>query len=292
VIGRLARNVAMSSVCAALLAVAPRLGAQGVLAGQVLDSTGAPIARARVRIPQLERVVGADSAGRFRSAPLSAGRVTVIAEAAGYYGVREAIDIPASGEVAHTFSLRPNAHVLAGVEVRARARQRLPAKLHEFAMRQGHGSGRFLDPAQMARFNGQPLTEALKTILSGARFDRNGMGQMTIVSARALNATTSLRPTSNVKSCGVQIWQDGVLLSDPNASGDFAMATSPTSNKVVTVHGGVDRDFDVSGLLADSYMAAEYYSDISSTPPGFRTGTPTCGVLVLWTRVPMDEKVP
>jgi hypothetical protein len=288
----LARKLAFLA-CAAAAAAAPRaLGAQAgaVLTGQVLDSAGAPIAGARLRIPQLERIAGADSTGRFRLESLAAGRIVVIAEAPGYRGARETIDVPASGEVARTFSLTPNSHVLAAVEVRARARRMLPAKLHEFAQRQGHGSGRFLDPAQMARFNGQPLTEALKTILTGARFDRNSLGQMTIVSARALNTTTSLRQTNNMKGCGVQIWQDGILMADPNASGDFAVATAPTSRQVTTVHAGSDRDFDVSNLLADSYMAAEYYSDNTTTPPGFRTGTPTCGVLVLWTRVPMEDK--
>jgi hypothetical protein len=39
-------------------------------------------------------------------------------------------------------------------------------------------------------------------------------------------------------------------------------------------------------------MAVEYYSDLASTPPGFRTGTPSCGVLVLWTRVPLTNGQP
>jgi len=37
-------------------------------------------------------------------------------------------------------------------------------------------------------------------------------------------------------------------------------------------------------------MAVEYYSDLASTPPGFRTGTPSCGTLVLWTRVPDEQQ--
>jgi hypothetical protein len=53
---------------------------------------------------------------------------------------------------------------------------------------------------------------------------------------------------------------------------------------------GADHDYDVSNLLANNYMAVEYYSDLASTPPGFRTGTPSCGTLVLWTRVPEDSQ--
>jgi hypothetical protein len=50
---------------------------------------------------------------------------------------------------------------------------------------------------------------------------------------------------------------------------------------------GADHDYDISNLLSNDYMAVEYYSDLASTPPGFRTGTPSCGTLVLWTRVPL-----
>jgi hypothetical protein len=53
---------------------------------------------------------------------------------------------------------------------------------------------------------------------------------------------------------------------------------------------GADRGFDFSNASANNYMAVEYYSDLSSTPPGFRTGTASCGVLVLWTRVEMPQQ--
>jgi hypothetical protein len=282
---------AMALVATALLALAaaPVRAQSAALVGRIVDSTGAPVAVARIRIPQLERAVSADSTGRFRIDALPLGRVTVIAEAPGYFGSRREVVIPSAGEVDQSFSLMPNAHVLAEVEVRARARQQLPAKLQEFAYRQHRGVGRFLGPDDMTRFNGQPLTEALKTVLTGARFARNVQGQMTIISARTLNAPTSLRSTSNVKSCGVQIWQDGILLSDPNSSADIALPTGPTARQVTTMHAGADHDYDISGMLADEYMAVEYYSDLSTTPPGFRTGTQSCGVLALWTRVPMEK---
>jgi hypothetical protein len=98
-----------------------------------------------------------------------------------------------------------------------------------------------------------------------------------------------MRPSDNARSCGIQIWQDGVLLSDPNASADMVMPSTATSRRVVTAHMGADKDFDISALLANSYMAVEYYSDLSMTPPGFRTGTASCGVLVLWTREPLPD---
>jgi len=77
---------------------------------------------------------------------------------------------------------------LANVEVRARTRKQLPLKLHEFAMRRNSsGAGRFLGPEDVAKFNGRPLTDALKSVMVGARFQRNAQGEMNIISARSLN---------------------------------------------------------------------------------------------------------
>jgi hypothetical protein len=271
------------------LAVPALSHAQGTasLTGRVLDSLGAPIAGAGVRVPQLDRVAGVDSTGRFRIDGLPTGRITVVGEAPGFTGKRIEVTIPANGAVEETFSLKENAHVLANVEVRARARQQLPIKLHEFDQRRSRGVGRFLGPDDIAKFNGHPLADAVKTVMVGARFQRNAQGEMIMVSARSLNPA-SIRQSTNVKACQIQVWQDGMLLSDPNSSAELARPTTNGQRGIfATERVGADRSFDITNAIANDYMAVEYYSDLSSTPPGFRTGTASCGVLVLWTRVPM-----
>jgi hypothetical protein len=298
-IATLMRRAAASRALLATLAMAvPMLaGAQGttgaagaaVLTGRVLDSAGAPIVGAGVRIPRLERAATVDSTGRYRFEGLPTGKVTIVGEAPGFSGKRADVTIPASGTVEESFSLLPNARVLANVEVRARSRQQLPLKLAEFENRMRAGRGRFLGPNDVAKYNGKPLADMLRPLMIGARFQRNAQGEMIIVSGRSLNPS-SLRNTNNVKGCGVQIWQDGMLLSDPNASAELAVPTGAGQRGVFnTMKVGADRDYDVSNLIANDYMAVEYYSDLASTPPGFRTGTASCGVLVLWTRVPMPQ---
>jgi hypothetical protein len=111
---------------------------------------------------------------------------------------------------------------------------------------------------------------------------------MNIISQRSLNPA-SIRQSSNIKPCGIQIWEDGTLLSDPNQS--IEIMTEKTGGGAVgtvypTTRIGADHDYDISGLISNNYMGVEYYSDLASTPPGFRTGTPSCGTLVLWTRMP------
>jgi hypothetical protein len=266
--------------------------AQGsaTLTGRIVDTSGAPIVGASLRAPQLERSVAVDSTGHFRLEGLATGRVIVVGEAPGFAGKRAEVTIPASGSVEQNFTLVPNAHVLANVEVRARSRQQLPLKLHEFEQRRNRGTGgRFLGPDEVARYNGRPLTDALKTIMTGVRFQRTAGGEMNIVSQRSLNPS-SIRQSTNIKPCGIQIFEDGQLLSDPNASALLIPSTIEQRTQTRAVPVGADRDYDVSGLLSNNYMAVEYYSDLASTPPGFRTGTPSCGVLVLWTRVPMSSE--
>jgi hypothetical protein len=279
------------------LAVPGALSAQGasVLTGKVVDSAGAPIRGATVRVPQLERAARADSTGQFKLEGLPTGRVTIVGEAPGFVGKRVEVTIPANGTVEQAFSLVPNAHVLANVEVRARTRKQLPLKLHEFAMRRNSSTaGRFLGPEDLVKFNGHPLTDALKTVMVGARFQRAATGEMNIISARSLNPA-SIRQSTNIKPCGIQIWEDGALLSDPNQSLEVMLpprsgGSENASRSISTMKVGADHDYDVSNLLSNNYMAVEYYSDLASTPPGFRTGTPSCGTLVLWTRVPDDTQ--
>jgi len=288
------------------LTVPAAVSAQGasVLTGRIVDSTGAPIRGATVRVPQLERGTAADSTGTFRLEGLPTGRVTIVGEAPGFVGKRVEVTIPANGTVEQAFSLVPNAHVLANVAVRARSRKQLPLRLHEFAMRRNSSlGGRFLGPEDLVKFSGRPLSDALKTVMVGARFQRNAQGEMNIVSARSLNPASVqqsdnpalIEKSENIKPCGIQIWQDGALLSDPNQSlevmiGLSGRATPTGSRAYSTMKVGADHDYDISSLLTNDYMAVEYYSDLSSTPPGFRTGTPSCGVLVLWTKVPDDSQ--
>src|SRR5687768_15793892 len=276
-VSELRRAIALRALPALLGVVLPVFaGAQGTaaLTGRIVDTAGAPIRGASVRVPQLERSVAVDSAGNFRLEGLPTGRVTIVGEAPGFAGKRAEVTVPANGTVEQAFSLVPNAHVLANVEVRARTRRQLPLKLHEFEQRRNRGmGGRFLGPDEVARFNGRPLVDAIKPIMVGVRFQRNAQGEMQIVSQRSLNPA-SIRQSTNIKPCGIQIWQDGTLLSDPNASQEIMLPpASSASRSISTQRIGADNDYDISNLLSNDYMAIEYYSDLASTPPGFRTGT-------------------
>jgi hypothetical protein len=270
-------------------------GAQGtaILTGRIVDTVGAPILGAGVRVPQLERGATVDSTGRYRLEGLPAGRVTIVGEAPGFVGKRVDVVVPASGTVEQEFALRPNAHLLAQVEVRARARRQLPLHLHEFEQRRHRGMGRFLGPDDLVKFNGQPLVDAIRTITAGARFERNTRGEMIMVSSRSINAGPNIGVGNrgrNIKSCQIQIWEDGMLLSDPNESMvvvvDDGSGGGGGGRSIKTKKVGSDRDYDISRLLTNNYAAVEYYPDLASTPPGFRAFTPTCGTLVLWSRMP------
>lgn len=264
------------------------------LTGRITDSTGRPIVGASVRLPQLERAAAADSTGQYRLEGLPTGRVTIVAEARGFVGKRAEVVIPASGAVEQTFALAPNAHVLANVVVRARQRRQLSLQLHEFEQRQHSAHpGRFLGPDDLVRWNGRPLADAIRTIMAGARFQRNPQGELIMVSSRSMNPASiggSSEQRRNIKPCGIQVWQDGALLSDPNQSLEVIVEPKPGQPATYSTYKtGADHDYDISNLLTDNYAAVEYYSDLASTPPGFRTGTPNCGTLVLWSRMPATK---
>src|SRR5438094_949893 len=99
------------------------------------------------------------------------------------------------------------------------------------------------------------LAHAQRAALSGRILD--SAGDMTMISTRSLNPA-SIRETTNIKPCGIQVWQDGSLLSDPNASMDLAMpgkgTGTPDREVYPTKKIGADHDYDVSNLLANDYM--------------------------------------
>src|SRR5215207_6302765 len=235
----LARRVLPAFLGLALPGIAAAQGS-ATLTGKIVDTAGVPIRGASVRVPQLERSVAVDSTGQFRLEGLPIGKVTIVGEAPGFAGRRAEVTIPANGTIEQAFSLVPNAHVLANVEVRARSRKQLPLRLHEFEQRRLRAAGgRFLGPDDVAKFNGRPLMDALKSVMVGVRFQRTPQGEMHIISQRSLNPA-SIRQSANIKPCGIQIWQDGALLSDPNQSveliseraGGGAVATTYPTTRV------------------------------------------------------------
>jgi hypothetical protein len=100
-----------------LLALLPAASIHGTVRA---EGSGAPIARATVQIPELQRSVTTDEQGYFVLPGAQAGRWAVRATAIGYRAHEAVVQVSASGSLRLDFDLAPEPVSLAPVEVRER----------------------------------------------------------------------------------------------------------------------------------------------------------------------------
>jgi carboxypeptidase family protein len=262
------------------------------IAGRVTaDSGAAAISYARIRMPELERFAQTDSAGAYRMESLAPGTYVVIAEAPGFRARRAVLTVAAGETRAQDFVLAKSAHLLATVDVRAKAPPRVSPKMVDFERRRQRGYGRFVTRVELERAPGRQLEEVLRVAGASARFVKSPNGQTWLISSRqdvahhggSLNA-------GNLRSrvCLVQVVLDGMVISsadDPRvprpqvAANERGGVSDPTSQ----VQGG-DDPIDLNMFFSDQFEGVEYYADATMTPIEYRTPAAVCGTLVLWTR--------
>src|SRR5712664_1530529 len=92
----------------------PTASAQAVTG--TVQSSGAPIVGARVRLLELDRVVRTGARGEFTFSHVSSGRYTVFVDVLGYAAASDIVHV-ASGTATVAFDLRPSAVTLAAVVV-------------------------------------------------------------------------------------------------------------------------------------------------------------------------------
>jgi carboxypeptidase family protein len=288
-----------------LVIVASAIIGAGLLAGEVAaqrdatvsgrvtaDSGGLPISYAGIRIPELERIGQADSVGAYRIERLPPGTYVVIAEAPGFRARRAVMTLRAGETAAQDFVLARSAHLLATVDVRAKAPPRVSPKMVDFERRRQRGYGRFVTRAELARAPGRQLEEVLRVSGAAARFIKAPNGQTWLISSRqdaAHHGFGSLN-SDNLRNstCPVQVVLDGMVISsssDPTVPRPRTAANERggISDPASQVQGG-DDPIDINMFFSDQLEGVEYYADATMTPIEYRTPAAVCGTLLLWTR--------
>jgi hypothetical protein len=290
--GRRTLVSAASAILSAGIVVEAGAQRQATLTGRITTDSGGAISYAGIRIPELERIARADSAGGFRIEQLAPGTYVVIAEAPGFRARRTVVTLAAGESRTHDFVLAKSAHLLATVNVRAKAPPRVSLKMMDFERRRQRGYGRFITRAELERAPGRQLEHVLRAAGAAARFVRAPSGQTWLISSRQTAAHHTLNSATSdhllTATCPVQVVLDGVVISSstsprvprpqvtPNARGGVS---DPTTQ----VQGG-DDPVDLSFFFSDQLEGVEFYADATMTPFEYRTPAAACGTLVLWTR--------
>jgi hypothetical protein len=285
-------SVASATVVGACL-VGASAGAQqrATLTGRITaDSGRGSIAYAGIRVPELERFARADSAGSFRIEQLTAGTYVVIAEAPGFRARRAVVTLAAGETRTQDFVLAKSIHLLATVDVRAKAPPRVSPKMVDFERRRERGYGRFVTRAELERVPGRQLADVLRAAGAAARLVRSPDGQTWLISSRQAAAHHRLSSGDNLRNmaCPVQVVLDGVVISSsttprvprPEVA---ANARGGISDPRTQVQGG-DDPIDLTLFFSDQVVGVEFYPDATMTPMEYRTPAAACGTLILWTR--------
>jgi hypothetical protein len=253
------------------------------------------VSNARVRIPELDRFTQTDSNGVYRFDHLRVGSFAVIAEAPAFRARREQVTVASGATATRNFALVRGAHILATIDVRAKAPTRVSPKMVDFERRRQRGLGRYVTRVELDRYPGRQLEEVLRSTAVATQFIKAPSGQTLLVSSRQATANMGMLASRNGdyvrdKQCHVQVVLDGAVISSSTAlraprlhAGDNTGARGGVSDPRTQVQGGDDA-VDLNLFISDQLEGVEFYPDATTTPMQYRTGAAVCGTLILWTR--------
>jgi hypothetical protein len=216
------------------------------LSGVVRDSAGGAIARAQLTAHGVRGL--SDSAGHFALEGLPAGPATLYVRRLGF----EPLNVTLELALGRSDSLRIVLTLVAQelVEVVSEADATALTHLAAFRRHREGGMGYYFDRSEITATKAQRLSDLMRR-LPGVRLvpDRSGRYQVRMS-----------RANSSSRDCPPDFWIDGIRAAYFNVD-DVPL-------------------IDIDGL--------EVYKGASALPPEFltRVGSPGCGVVVIWTRLP------
>lgn len=255
----------MGAEAVALDTVAVQGRARPGISGVLVDNrTGQPVAAARITLRDVrERTVGrteTDSAGGFHLRISLPGGYTLLAEREGYQGSESALlTLTPSDTVQVELRVATDAVVLAPLTVVSASPQVL--RDHQLAgfewRRERQPFGRYMNRQEIKRLNPFYATDVLQHF---PRIQVRGRFERTV--------TLPMRSAGANARCIPNLYVDG---------------------QMVRLGRG---DFTIDAMVPGSGMAAVEVYDTPATAPGefppFEN--PLCGVVVIWTQVPGDDR--
>jgi len=233
----------------ASLIAASSLGAQAprALVGLVRDSSGHGIPGAEVRARGNVVVAISNDSGRFRVAQMPIGARGVFVRRLGFAPARAPIT-PGTGETDSVrVTLRAIAQSLPEITVQEQHDSLSRKVLAEFWARRARGFGKFVTRDEIERKGATRFVDVVRSVPSVSIMNYRGHQEIRFRGA-AIGST----------NCPPQYWIDGIPLE----------------------RGLADE------IFPDNVEAIELYASPATTPPQFSTRNPTCGTVVVWSRLP------
>jgi hypothetical protein len=237
---------------AGTLAAAPAAAAQDLratLAGVVRDSTGTPVPMVTVTV--LIAGVGAytDRSGHFRIPALPPGPTDLVFRRLGFSPESATVTLRPGRTDSVNVTISAFALELPGVEVKELARRR--RLLADFYRRKDAGFGHFITREDIAAREPHVLSDMMR-MMPGVEIVHMRDGSLALRMARTASVAG--------RDCPPEWWVDGIRTPGLN----------------------------VDDIPPEDIDGVEIYSGPATLPAEFniRNGTPGCGTILVWTRIP------
>jgi len=234
----------------ASLIAATSLGAQAprALVGLVRDSAGHGIPGVEVRARGNVVVAITNDSGRFHVAQMPIGARGVFVRRLGFAPQRVPIRPSAIGTTDSVdVVLNAVVHALAAVEAQDPHDSLSRKVLADFWERRARGFGKFVTRDEIERKGANRFVDVVRSVSSVSIMNYRGHQEIRF---RGAGIGSS--------NCPPQYWIDGVPIE----------------------RGGADE------ISPENVEAIELYASPATTPPQFSTRNPTCGTVVVWSRLP------
>jgi hypothetical protein len=219
------------------------------LFGLVKDSLGHAVAGAEVRARGDVVVAFSDDSGRFHVAQMPVGARGVLVRRLGFTPARAAITTSGGTVDSVSVVLRAIVHELPEVSVQDQHDSLSRKFLPEFWARRARGFGKFVTRDEIVRKGASRFVDIVRSVSGVQIMSHRGRQEIRFRGAGV---------GSMFRDCPPQYWLDGIPLMSGSAE-EF----SP-----------------------DNVEAIELYAGPATTPPRFNTRSPTCGTVVVWSRLP------
>ncbi|MDB4877193.1 MAG: TonB family protein [Gemmatimonadetes bacterium] len=225
-------------------------GKTGAVSGLVKDELGHPVPNVEVTVLKTSATVRTDTAGEFILSKIPAGNLDISFRRLAFEPVLLMMQVTANDTTEVEITLTVVAQKLTGVVVLADPEHR--RILEAFESRRRQGIGHFITRYQIEQRHPMLLSDMLRMI-PGTRLYSGENGRVSLRFAR-----------SGAANCPPQFFVDGI-----QAMG-FTIDEMPPG--------------DVEGV--------ELYAGAAGLPPEYNRlhSTVNCGTVVIWTRIPGNEK--
>lgn len=230
-------------------AAAGRAGRTATLTGIVTDTDGRPLSNAELDVVGVPGSANSDEQGRFRLARLPGGSWDVHVQRIGFSPTRTSVVLKPDQTTTATLALRAARTVLDTVRVQGQRHD--PFALRDKA--RAYPGATFFSRAAIDSLHADRMTDILRRAKGVQLVIPDSGGPPLIQMARS--RFTDLQ---HAGICPVEYYVDGV---------PFDMQNSPDAY----FHPG-----DIAAI--------EVYDGASNIPPEYKSGSSTCGVVVIWTK--------